>query len=54
MRKALGLSLRDLAELADVQYSYLSKVENGLREPSPRWLKAVTDALGERLSAGAA
>ena len=32
---------------------YLSQVERGLRDPSPRFLKAVTDALGKHL-AGAA
>ena len=52
-RKARKLSLRDLATLAEVDYSTLSKVERGLVEPSPRWLKAVTDALGKHM-AGAA
>lgn len=49
MRRAQDLSLRDLAALAEVDYSTLSKVERGLVEPSPRWLKAVTDALGRHL-----
>lgn len=53
MRKAQDLSLRDLARIAEVEPGYLSQVERGLREPSPRWLKAVTDALGQHL-AGAA
>lgn len=53
MRKAQGVSLRELARLADVQAAYLSKVERGLREPSPRWLKAVVDALGKHLSGAA-
>ena len=52
-RKTQNLSLRDLARLAEVDYSTLSKVERGLHEPSPRWLKAVTDALGKHM-AGAA
>jgi len=52
-RKAQKLSLRELAELAEVDYSTLSKVERGLVEPSARWLKAVTDALGKHM-AGAA
>lgn len=50
MRKAQDLSLRDLARIAEVEPGYLSQVERGLREPSPRWLKAVTDALGQHLA----
>lgn len=53
MRKAQNLSLRELADLAEVDYSMLSKVERGLVDPSPRWLKAVTDALGRNLGSAA-
>jgi transcriptional regulator with XRE-family HTH domain len=53
MRRAQKLSLRELARLADVEPGYLSQVERGLREPTARWLKSVTDALGKHL-AGAA
>lgn len=53
MRKAQGLSLRELARIAEVEPGYLSQVERGLRDPSPRWLKSITDALGKHL-AGAA
>lgn len=53
LRKTQNLSLRELAALAEVDYSTLSKVERGLVDPSPRWLKAVTDALGRHM-AGAA
>lgn len=53
MRKAQDLSLRDLAALAEVDYSMLSQVERGLKDPSPRWLKAVTDALGKHLGGAA-
>lgn len=49
MRKAQGLSLREVARLAEVSPAHLSQVERGIREPSPRWLKAVTDALGRHL-----
>lgn len=49
MRKAQNLSLRELAALAEVDYSTLSKVERGIHDPSPRRLKAVTDALGRHL-----
>lgn len=53
MRKASNLSLRQLARLAEVEPGYLSQVERGIKDPSPRWLKSVTDALGKHL-AGAA
>lgn len=53
MRKAQGLSLRQLASLADVEYGYLAQVERGKREPTARWLKSVTDALGRNLSGAA-
>lgn len=53
MRKAQKLSIRQLAELAEVNATMLSQVERGKREPSPRWLKAVTDALGRNLSGAA-
>lgn len=54
MRKAQALPLRELARLADVEPGYLSQVERGLRDPSPRWMKSVTDALGKHLAGGAA
>lgn len=53
LRKTQNLSLREVARLAEVDYSTLSKVERGLVDASPRWLKAVTDALGKHM-AGAA
>ena len=53
MRKAQELPLRELARLADVEPGYLSQVERGLKDPSPRWLKAVTDALGKHLGGAA-
>lgn len=53
MRKAQGLSIRQLARLAEVNGGYLSQVERGAEEPSPRWLKSVTDALGKHLSGAA-
>lgn len=49
MRKAQGLSVRELAKLAEVNAGYLSRVENGHEDPTPRWLKSVTDALGKHL-----
>jgi predicted transcriptional regulator len=55
MREAQGLTLRDLADLSDASYSYLSLVERGERTPTDRWLRDVTDALAKHmLSRGAA
>jgi len=45
-RQAAGLSLRELAERADVSNAYLSQLERGLHEPSLGVLRAVTAALG--------
>lgn len=50
MRLAQSMSLRELARLAEVEPGYLSLVERGLREPSPRWLASVTNALGRHLA----
>lgn len=54
LRTSQDLSIRELARLAEVNPTMLSQVERGLREPSPRWLKAVTDALGRHLAGVAA
>lgn len=52
MREAQGISIRELARRADVDHTYLSRFEAGLldKEPSRRWLRAVTDALGRELA----
>ena len=47
MRLALGLSLRQLADKADVSYPYLSKVERGMAEPTDRWVRDVNQALAD-------
>jgi transcriptional regulator with XRE-family HTH domain len=52
-RKAQKLTLRQLAALAEVDHSMLSRIENGLVDPSPRVVKAITEALGKNM-AGAA
>jgi len=44
-RRLADLSLRQLAELADVSNAYLSQVERGLYRPSARVLKGLADAL---------
>jgi transcriptional regulator with XRE-family HTH domain len=46
VQRQLGrLSLRQLAELADVSNAYLSQVERGLYTPSAQVLKSVAQAL---------
>lgn len=49
MREAQGLTLRQLAEKAGVNFAYLSQVERGERTPNPRWLRSVLDALADNL-----
>lgn len=50
IREAQGLSLRQLAERAGVNFSYLSQVERGEKKPSARWMAAVEHALADNLS----
>jgi transcriptional regulator with XRE-family HTH domain len=46
VQRQLGhLSLRQLAELADVSNAYLSQVERGLYSPSAQVLKSIAQAL---------
>jgi transcriptional regulator with XRE-family HTH domain len=44
-RKLADLSLRELAELAEVSNPYLSQLERGLHQPSVRVLKSLATAL---------
>lgn len=44
-RKLARLSLRDLADLAEVSNPYLSQIERGLHEPSVRVLGSIARAL---------
>jgi transcriptional regulator with XRE-family HTH domain len=44
-RSIAHLSLRQLAEMADVSSAYLSQVERGLYQPSAQVLKSLADAL---------
>ncbi|HEX4793110.1 MAG TPA: helix-turn-helix transcriptional regulator [Humisphaera sp.] len=47
LRKACGLTLRDLAVQIDVDFSYLSKIENGRlpHTPSVETIRAIASAL---------
>lgn len=49
IRQAQGLSLRELAESAQVDKGYLSRVERGIDTPTDRWVKSVEDALARHL-----
>src|SRR5687767_13449347 len=44
-RELANLSVRRLAELADVSNAYLSQVERGIYQPSAHVLKNLADAL---------
>jgi transcriptional regulator with XRE-family HTH domain len=44
-RKMADLSLRQLAEIAEVSNPYLSQLEHGLHEPSVRVLQSIAKAL---------
>ena len=45
-RQLADLSLRQVAEAADISNAYLSQVERGIHEPSVRVLRGISDALG--------
>lgn len=53
-RKAQNLTQRQLADLAEVDHSMISRIERGLVDPSPRVVKAITEALGRNLRTPAA
>ncbi|MXZ63280.1 MAG: helix-turn-helix transcriptional regulator [Chloroflexi bacterium] len=46
-----GLTLRDLAERADISLSYLSEIEHGRKPGSVAVLTRVADALGTSIDA---
>ncbi len=46
MRKRSGLTLRELAEMAGISHTTLSRYENGHREPRLRAVQSIADALG--------
>ena len=54
MREAQDLTLRDLSALSGVSPAHLSRIERGLREPSPATLDAITKALGRHMAGEAA
>lgn len=52
-RKAQKLTLRDLARLADIDHSTISRIERGEYDPPARTIKALTDALGRNMGGAA-
>ena len=50
LRRERGITLRELAELAQVSVPYLSEIERGRKEPSSEILAAICRALGLELS----
>lgn len=48
-RKQLKMSLRELAERSEVDYTTISRIERGLTNPPARTIKAITDALGHAI-----
>ena len=44
-RKLADLSLRQLADMAQVSNAYLSQIERGLHQPSVKVLRSIADAL---------
>lgn len=50
LRRELGITLRELAEQAQVSVPYLSEIERGRKEPSSEILAAICRALDLELS----
>ena len=48
LRTELGMSRKELAERADLSYSYLSELENAAKQPSSWALRAVARARARR------
>lgn len=49
LRHERGITLRELAELAQVSVPYLSEIERGRKEPSSEMIAALAGALGTTL-----
>jgi DNA-binding transcriptional regulator YiaG len=53
LRTGQGLSLRQLAELANTSATYISQVERGVRIPTTKWKRSVIEALADNLRGAA-
>lgn len=49
-RKALKMTQEELADLAGLDHTTISRIERGLTYPPARTVKALTDALGQAIS----
>ena len=49
VRKKCGLTQYDLAEALYVSYAYISKIENGIREPSLVFMSTFSEITGASL-----
>jgi transcriptional regulator with XRE-family HTH domain len=54
MREAHNLTLSQLSHLSGVSEAHLSRIERGLRNPSPHTFSAITQALGRHMAGGEA
>lgn len=54
LRKTAHLTLADASKIAGVSPAYLSRVENGLVDPTPTWVSTVAEAIGKHLDTEAA
>ena len=50
IRLGAGMSLRQAASVAHVNFTYLGQVERGEREPTSEWLASYVKALGVALA----
>lgn len=53
LRVAAGMTQEQVADSAGVSHSYLSRVENGLLEPTSEWIRIVAIAIGEHIAEAA-
>lgn len=51
LRHSAGLTVRELARMAGVSPSYLSRVENGDVQPTDRWVRDVICQVGQCMRA---
>lgn len=49
-RKALKMTQEELAELAGVDHTTISRIERGVTHPPARTIKVLTDALGQAIA----
>jgi DNA-binding transcriptional regulator YiaG len=53
LRTGQGLSLRQLAAMANTSATYISQVERGVRIPTTKWKRSVIEALADNLRGAA-